>query len=56
MVFLNLSEKDLIKNESFYKVLKEVAVEKKADLINFSFQYVIEWFLTVLEMSRMSWN
>ena len=24
--------------------------------INFSFQYVIEWFLTVLEMSRMSWN
>ena len=32
MVSLNLSEKDSIKNESFYKVLKEVAVEKKADL------------------------
>ena len=29
MVYLNLSEKDSIKNESFYKVLKEVAVEKK---------------------------
>ena len=36
MVFLNLSEEDSIKNESFYKVLKEVAVEKKADLRSIS--------------------
>ena len=32
MVSLNLSENDSIKNESFHKILKEVAVEKKADL------------------------